>query len=115
MKEEKEHYGMFLLMLRSFDPVQYQEYQAHINTVLPPIKLQTYEPSYNTQLILNNIREDIKGEFEAVILYEELLTQLPYQELKNTLYSIIRTEKEHSEHLTKLLISIDSDQYNGLT
>lgn len=33
--------------------------------------MQLYNPSYDKQIILNNIREDIKGELEAVILYEE--------------------------------------------
>lgn len=33
--------------------------------------MQTYKANYDKQIILNYVREDIKGELEAVILYEQ--------------------------------------------
>jgi rubrerythrin len=58
-------------------------------------------------MILNNIREDIKGELEAVILYEEELPLLPHSDIRKVLSSIIMEEKGHSEHLTRLLLKYD--------
>ncbi len=115
ISDEKKHFGEFLNMLRKYDPDQYMEYQSHVNNTFPITPMQKYEPNYNKQLILNNIREDIKGEFEAVILYEQIILEIPYQDIKEMLIQIIKVEKEHSEHLTKLLIALDSDKYNELS
>lgn len=48
--------------------------------------MQEYKPNYDKQIILNNIREDIKGEFEAVILYEQYLSVIPYVDVRDTLH-----------------------------
>ncbi len=102
-------------MLRKYDPAQYQAYKDHIGDKLgPKSPMQTYKPNYDKQIILNNVREDIKGEFEAVILYEQQLAIIPYPDVRCALYSIINEEKGHAEHLTQLLLKYDTDPYNGL-
>jgi rubrerythrin len=68
----------------------------------------------NNQLILNAVREDIKGELEAVILYEEELPGLLQKDIRLILHSIILEEKGHAEHLTKLLLKYDPDAYDAL-
>jgi len=115
MGDEKKHYGMILTLLRKYDPAQYQSYQENVGKKLgPKSPMQTFTPSYNKQIILNNIREDIKGELEAVILYEEQLSIIPYKDIRVALYSIINEEKGHAEHLTQLLLKYDSQKYNDL-
>ncbi|WP_313131226.1 ferritin family protein [Anaerocolumna sp.] len=115
IEDEKKHYGLILSLLRKYDPMQYQAYREHINIKAgPKSPMQTYTPDYNKQLILNNIREDIKGEFEAVLLYEQHLASMPYPDIQNVLYTIINEEKGHAEHLTLLLLKYDTDRYNGL-
>lgn len=115
MRDEKKHYGMILSLLRKYDPQQYRAYKDHIGDKLgPKSPMQTYTPSYDKQIILNNVREDIKGELEAVILYEQHLASIPYDDVRYALYSIINEEKEHAEHLTQILLKYDTDKYNGL-
>ena len=108
MEDEKKHYGMILTLLRKYDPFQYKSYKEHIGDKSGPISpMQKFTPNYNKQLILNNIREAIKGELEAVIFYEEQLDSIPYPDIRNALYSIINAEKGHAEHLTQLLLKYD--------
>lgn len=115
MGDEKKHYGMILSLLRKYDLEQYKAYKDHIGDKLgPKSRMQTYIPNYDTQIILNNVREDIKGEFEAVILYEQQLAVIPYNDIRYALNSIINEEKGHAEHLTQLLLKYDTDKYNGL-
>jgi rubrerythrin len=115
MGYEKKHYGLLLTLLRKYDPEQYRQYLER--KVIPPSPkspIQVYKPEYDRQIILNNLRSDIKGEFEAVILYEEEMPQLPYLDIRMTLQTIISEEKGHAEHLTQLLLEYDPDRYNGL-
>ncbi|WP_255286908.1 ferritin family protein [Bacillus toyonensis] len=115
MLDEKKHYGMFLTLLRKYDPVQYETYVYYQNTqfyVKEP--MQNYKPNYDKQLILNLIRNDIKGELETAILYDEYASEISYPDVQQVFSVISRDEKYHVEHLTKLLISYDSDSYNGL-
>lgn len=115
MEEEKKHYGMILTLLRKYDPFQYKSYKKHEgNKSGPKSPMQTFTPNYDKQLILNNIREDIKGELEAIILYEEQLITIPYQDIRYALFSIINEEKEHSEELTQILLKYDPNKYDGL-
>ncbi|WP_010241282.1 rubrerythrin [Clostridium arbusti] len=115
MQDEKNHYGMLLNLLRKYDSVQYQKYNMYkgqdsgTKTVM-----QTYKPDYNTQIILNNIRQDIKGEFEAVILYEQHLVEFHQQDVRHVFYLIASDEKEHAEHLTQVLLKYDPDKYGSL-
>ena len=115
IKDEKKHYGMILTLLRKYDPCEYKGYADHKDDKLgqvPP--MQAYKPSFDKQIILNDIREDIKGEFEAVILYEHQIVTIPYHDIRRILYSIINDEKGHAEHLTQILLKYDKDEYDGL-
>lgn len=115
MEDEMKHYGMILKLLRKYDPAEYQGYKNHISDISGLKEpMQAFTPSYNKQLILNNIREDIKGELEAVILYEPQLASIPYSDVRNALQYIINDEKEHSEHLTLLMLKYEPGDYFGL-
>lgn len=114
MQDEKDHYGMFLTLLRKYDPAQYEKYEMHERDSFDMTPMQRYQPDYDKQIILNNIREDIKGEFEAVLLYEQHVFEMPYQDIRDAFSAIADAEKEHAEHLTRLLIGFDSKQYNNL-
>jgi rubrerythrin len=115
MGDEKKHYGIILNLLRKYDPVEYSMYLAHRSLRQGPVPpMQSYQPEYDRQIILNNVREDIKGELEAVILYEQEMPGLPYQDIRDALQSIINEEKGHTEHLTELLLKYDPDRYDGL-
>ena len=108
MKDEKEHYNMLLDLLRKYDPEQYSAYKAHekdkLGTKSP---IQEFVPNYNKQIILNNVRKDIKGELEAVLLYEQYVNMMLYQDVRDVLIYIVNDEKEHLEHLTELLVKYD--------
>ena len=115
MLDEKEHYGWILKLLRKYDPEEEKSFQSFKDARLgAKAPMQAYKPDYDRQIILNNLRQDIKGELEAVILYEQLLPQLPYLDLRQTLLNIISAEKDHTEHLTSLVLKYDPDPYNDL-
>jgi rubrerythrin len=115
MDDEKKHYGIFLTLLRKYDPEQAKAFNEHLN-IAAGIRssMQTYVPDYDRQIILNNLRQDIKGELEASILYEDLAEQSPQPDVKAALLSISAEEKGHVEHLTRLLLKYDTDPYDGL-
>lgn len=114
MQDEKDHYGMFMKLLHKYDPIQCQMYQKYEFSAIPVCPLQAYKPEYDKQLILNNIRDDIKGELEAVILYDQNIRVMPYNEIKIVFTTVIVQEKEHAEHLTRILMQYDPDKYNDL-
>lgn len=114
MQDEKDHYGMFMTLLHRYDPVQYQMYLKYEYSAIGVCPLQIYKPEYDKQLILNNIRDDIKGELEAVILYDQNLRMMPYSDIKKVFSTVIDQEKEHAEHLTRLLMQFDPDKYDDL-
>lgn len=106
---------MLLTLLRKYDPVEYEKYNLHKGESLATkTPMQTYKPDYDTQIILNNIRQDIKGELEAVILYEQHLVEFNQRD-RQVFYTIASDEKEHTEHLTEILLKYDPDKYNSLT
>jgi rubrerythrin len=115
MKDEKKHYGWILNLIKKYDPEEYKQYLAHkadstdLNT-----PMQKYTPESDSQIILNNLRDDIKGELEAVILYEEELPEFPYRDIRAVVRSITEEEKGHIEHLTKILLKYDPDTYDSL-
>ncbi|EPY2274639.1 ferritin family protein [Clostridium sporogenes] len=117
MEDEKKHYGMFLSLLRKYDPVQYEKYkyvQDHIDLKDKTPKFPEYLPEYNKQLILNNIRSDIKGELEAIVLYEDQILHVPYKDIVDTFMEVIADEKEHVEELTAVLLKYDKDKYGPI-
>lgn len=116
MLDEKKHYGWILQLLRKYDPEQYSQFIQHKNDVTGPKEpRQNNFQISNDQIILNNLRDDIKGEMEAVILYEANQADFPYMDIRDTLRAIIEEEKGHAEHLTGLLLKYDPDIYDDLT
>ncbi|WP_061994221.1 ferritin family protein [Clostridium sp. ATCC 25772] len=118
LEEEKEHYGMILYLLRKVDREEYEMYKRVLKKDEfneKPFKIQNGDNKKDKRTILNTIREDIKGEFEAVVLYEDLLDEIPDREGKNILHKIILDEKEHAEELTQVLLKIDKDKYGPIS
>jgi rubrerythrin len=113
IKDEKNHYGLFLSLIEKYDPDEYREYLKYKDIAINVTAMQAYEPHYENQIILNNIREDIKGELEAVILYEDHISAMSYQDIKDVFAFVINDEKEHIEHLTRVLLKFDPDKYNN--
>ncbi len=137
MLDEKSHYIIALNLLRKYDPVEYKYFMApheinlSVNTTQNVQVVQTVPPNqsnrpsnkksstsqtnrvqyYDKQLILNNVREDIKGESEAIILYEDDISHIQQKDVRDALQKIIDDEKEHTEHLTQVLLAFDPDPY----
>ncbi|ACL76133.1 ferritin family protein [Ruminiclostridium cellulolyticum] len=113
MLDEIRHYETVLNLLRKYDPVQYKaSLEQHEDSLKPKSPMQLYNPSYDKQIILNNIREAIKGELEAVILYEEEIEAYSsYKDIKIAIQAIINDEKEHAEHLTQVMKKYESEQF----
>jgi rubrerythrin len=116
MLDEKKHYGWILRLIRKYDPAQEKQFLEHINdNPGPKTPVQSQNLQFDNQIILNNLRDDVKGELEAVILYEADLSNFPHKDIRTTLQSIIEEEKGHAEHLTRLLLKYDPDIYDELT
>lgn len=117
MKEEKEHYGLFLEALRMIDKEQFKLYK-HVNEHTNITNKSTYKEYCNTKeskaYLLTHIREAIKGELEAILLYEDFLANTKNDEIFNIIKDITRDEKEHVEELTRALIILDKDKYGPL-
>ena len=116
-QDEKRHYGMLLELLRKYDPAQYAMYKEakdHINLGEGKKSLKYYGKHLDRYSILNFIRDDIKGELEAIILYEQHIMEIPYKDVKDIFLEIINDEKEHVEELTMVLLKYDEDCYDGL-
>lgn len=114
MQDEKDHYGMFMALLRRYDPEEYAKYEKHqLLKCGWPERLQPYKADYDRQLILNNLREDIKGELEAVILYEQIGAECPFADVRRVFAQVSFAEKGHTEHLSELLLKYDGN-YGGL-
>lgn len=113
MLDEKKHYGWMLKLLRKYDPEQLKQYTLFKSANPGKSPLQSFGGAIS-QIVLNNIREDVKGEMEAVILYEEEILKFPHDDIRKTLRLIINEEKGHAEHLTRLLLRYDPDAYDDL-
>ena len=113
MMDEKKHYGWILRLIRKYDPEQAKQFELFKNANPGKAPLQSFGGT-TVPILLNNIREDVKGEMEAVILYEEELSKFPHEDVRKTLRSIINEEKGHAEHLTRLLLRYDPDLYDFL-
>ena len=60
--------------------------------------------------ILNNLRQDLVGELEAINQYQEHIDAIDDEEIKKTLTHIMNDEKEHVAELTKIIRKIDETQ-----
>ncbi|KGM95288.1 rubrerythrin [Clostridium novyi A str. 4552] len=115
-QEEHNHYGMLLKLLRKYDPMEMDAYLKVIShTDLTPAKeYLTVTTGVTNKLLLNYLREGIKGELEAVILYEQHLAEIPYTDIRETLQKIVYEEKEHLEELTLVLTNYDKEKYGPI-
>lgn len=119
MEEEKEHYGLFLQALRCIDPEQ-EELEKEVKTHMSissrakyKYKYYNYEKDKNN--LLTYIRESLKGELEAILLYEFFIANIENPSIKKIIKEITRDEKEHVEELTKALIILDTDKYGPIS
>lgn len=117
MKEEKKHYGLFLEALRMTD----KEENKLANEVNEDLNISTkgnykdyLSGKENKNLLLTHIREAIKGELEAIVLYNHFLANIDDKELSVLIKSIEKDEKEHTEELTKALVILDRDEYGPI-
>lgn len=118
MEDEKRHYGQFLEAIRRYDKEEsevYKEALDHVKIKDKPLKKTFHEnKKLGAYIILNKIREDIKGELEAILLYEDLLKNIEDKDLLKMIKDITKEEKEHVEELTLALLRLDSDKYGPI-
>jgi rubrerythrin len=115
LKREKIHYGIFLDLIREYDLVEYEEYlsvkeKLHVKKGSTKKCILRQDDS-----LLNMIREDIKGECEAILLYEKHLSMVNIPKVRKALEGVIRDEKRHVEMLTLLLLNYDKDSYGPIS
>lgn len=107
--EEMRHFSMFSELLRKYDPTQlklYEETKGHVNidfTNCYSLK------SVNKVNIPGAIRSDMKGELEAIILYEDIMKHGKYRDIYEVYTEIINEEKEHFEELSFAVMEYDTD------
>lgn len=113
MEEEKKHYGLFLQALRSVDKEQ-SEAKIKVDKQLQISSKEKYKEhngKINKSNLLTYIRDAIKGELEAIILYEFFIENLDNAKAIELIKEITKEEKEHVEELTKILAILDRDKY----
>ena len=119
MEEEKEHYGMFLDALRKYDEKQKEfecEVRDQVNISSKNIGKYSdlsYSKDKNHNLLMS-IREAIKGELEAILLYEFFIDNITDEYLIALISKITSDEKEHIEELTLALTLLDKDSYGPI-
>ena len=117
IEDEKRHYGLFLKALRMID-LEEAKIAIDVNKSITISTKNNYRDysggNENRNLILTYIREAIKGEFEAIILYDHFLANIDNKELSVLIKSIAKDEKEHAEELTKALVILDKDEYGPI-
>ncbi len=117
MEDEKRHYAMFLNALRCVDLEQaelQEEAKEHVD-ISSKEKYKDYTNKYDKDVnLLVTIREGIKGELEAILLYEQFVRNINNDTLIKIINEITRDEKEHVEELTRALIILDKDEYGTL-
>lgn len=107
--DEIRHYSMFTELLRKYDLIQqkiYEETKGHVSV--------DYSNCYSIKSvgkinISNAIRTDIKGELEAIVLYEYALSNNKYRDVYEVYTEVINDEKEHFEELTYAIMKYDTD------
>lgn len=117
MEEEKTHYGLFLEALRNVDKEQrrmYQNVADHIQISTKDKYKDFVTVKGNKGNLLTHIREAIKGELEAIVLYEDFIANIDDKILIDLINRIIKDEKHHVEGLTKVLVTLDKDKYGPL-
>ncbi len=59
---------------------------------------------------INNLREDLIGELEAINQYQEHIDAIDNEDIKKVLGHIRDDEKEHFAELTKIIRKLDTTQ-----
>ncbi|AEB74868.1 ferritin family protein [Clostridium botulinum] len=111
-KDEERHFGLFLNLVRKYDPEQEQQYirtMEQLKFKCPHSYDVTKGPT--DLLILNYIREAIKGESEAIILYDQDIVEIPCKDARETLKLVSYEEKHHTEELVQILLNFDDGNY----
>ncbi len=98
-EEEQEHYNILIDLLRKYDKEQYMSAKDLEHKINNAPKVETIKKQ-SDQCILNQIREDLKGEYEAINLYELHFSKIKNKEIKKAFRQIIIDEKHHVEELT---------------
>ncbi|KYH34863.1 rubrerythrin [Clostridium tepidiprofundi DSM 19306] len=115
MREEKRHYGMFLEIIRMYDMQEMNKFikvKEH-GTCIEKEKVHCYKID-SKECILNLLRTDIKGELEAIILYEQQMVEIPELRVREVYRHIVGDEKKHVEELTAMLMKYDRDNYGAI-
>ena len=117
MEDEKKHYGMLLSLTRKNDPVQYDmsiEVPKHLSIKCKKLNEFSSKKKVSMSSLLIKIRADIKSELEAVIAYEDILSQIDNKDAIKTITEITNDEKEHIEELTYILLKLDGNCYGPI-
>ena len=69
-----------------------------------------YEISSVKKALAEMLREDLKGEQDAIILYQSHIDSATDEEVKHVLEHIRDDEKEHTAELIKLIRKLDAVQ-----
>ncbi|EKQ57994.1 MULTISPECIES: ferritin family protein [unclassified Clostridium] len=110
--EEVGHYFSFLEALRKID----NEFNTAAQAIQKQINIQS-KINYNEYscikenkvLLFTSIRNAIKGELDAIILYNKFLNEVKSNELFKIIKVIDINEKEHVEELTRLLVLLEKE------
>jgi len=101
------------------DEEQYYMYRRVLNEneskYLEPLRIDYGMEKKDRRFILDKLREEIKGELEAIVLYEDQLRKIPDPEGRTIMYEIIMDEKEHVEELTQALLKLDKHKYGPIS
>ena len=117
MEDEKRHYGMLLELSRKCDSIQFKkaiEISNHVSLKCKSLNEHNDKKKISESSLLRKIREDIKGELEAIIAYEDIIHQIDDKEAIDMITEIVNDEKEHVEELTYVLQRLDSDCYGPI-
>ena len=114
MQEEKKHYGMFLELLRLLDVEERDLSENAKNKIKICAKKRPYASQISNGDILSFIRDAIKGELEAIILYQDIASRFNNEKIVSVINKIIYGEKDHVEKLTRALTILDVDTYDNL-
>ncbi|MGL5820276.1 MAG: ferritin family protein [Sarcina sp.] len=117
MQEEKKHYGMLLELSRHLDHIQNSaaiEAPNHVNVKCKTLNETTSKKKGSNSSLLKKIRDDIKGELEAIIAYEDIISKITDQKAIKMITEITSDEKQHVEELTYLLQKLDGDCYGPI-
>lgn len=120
MEDEKRHYGLFLNALRKYDKkLDEYKYKIKEHITLNPKDKKKYSDVSSSKIkdspLLDYLREAIKGELEAISLYEFFIANISDDFLISLINEITNDEREHIEELTFCLTFLDKDKYGPLS